>query len=103
MKIKTIDITAKEWFDRVNGNSYHSVRTVINYGMKDERVLVSSFTYGYDSAYLQTATRELQKAGLVEMDERTALWRYCEDQKIILRTNKIEKCKKREVVEFGAN
>lgn len=42
MKIKTIDITAKEWFDRVNGNSYHSVRTVINYGMKDERVLVSS-------------------------------------------------------------
>lgn len=103
MKIKTIDITAKEWFDRVNGNSYHSVRTVINYGMKDERALVSPFQYGYDSAYLQTAAKELQKAGLVEMDERTALWRYCEDHNIILRTSKIDKCKKREVVEFGAN
>jgi len=37
--IKTLDIQAKEWFDKVNGNSYFSAQVTINFGMPDEKTL----------------------------------------------------------------
>jgi hypothetical protein len=36
MKVKTIDITAKEWFDKTFGNSYFSAQIILNYGLKDQ-------------------------------------------------------------------
>jgi hypothetical protein len=43
MKIKTIDITALEWFDKVNGNSYFSATVTLNFGMKDQKILPCLF------------------------------------------------------------
>ena len=37
LKIKTIDIQAKEWFDKVNGNSYFSANVTINYGHENQK------------------------------------------------------------------
>ena len=34
--IKTIDINAKEWRDKINGNSYFSAIITINYGLENE-------------------------------------------------------------------
>ena len=32
--IKTIDVNCKEWFDKLNGNSYFAGTISINYGLK---------------------------------------------------------------------
>ena len=36
MKVKTIDVQVKEWFDKVNGNSYFAGIITINFGMKND-------------------------------------------------------------------
>lgn len=43
---------AVRWFDKINGNTYHSVRVTRN---KDNNVLVHTLTYGYEEHYKQTA------------------------------------------------
>lgn len=99
--LKTIDIQAKEWFDKVNGNSYFSAIISLNYGMEDARQILLPFQYGYGSHYIDMAKEELVKQGIIKADKNDALWRYCEDHKIILRTSKHENCKKRDVVAYG--
>lgn len=49
--IKEIEIIGLRWFDKINGNTYHSVQVIIN--NKDS--FYEGFTYGYDRAYEQTA------------------------------------------------
>jgi len=49
-KVKYI-CNAKRWFDRVNGNTYHSVRVT---RVRDSKVIVGSFQYGYGDQYRQT-------------------------------------------------
>lgn len=104
--IKTIDLTAKEWFDKVNGNSYFSARMTLNFGMDDEKEILLPFQYGYGDHYRDMALKELISRKLIPIentDGRTmAFWRYCEENNIVLRCTKIERCLKREVVAFGA-
>jgi len=50
-KIKYI-CNAARWFDKVNGNTYHSVRII---RVKDNKVIVSPLQYGYGNHYEQTA------------------------------------------------
>jgi hypothetical protein len=59
-KVKHITINARRWFDRKNGNTYHSVEVHAN----GQFVGDEPFAYGYDDAYLQTAHEILQKAGI---------------------------------------
>ena len=98
MKIKTIDVNAKEWFDRVNGNSYFSADITVNFGMKTEKHFTLPFQYGYGNHYEHQAFKELQKQGLVKPeDERTSYWGYYRDHGIIYRHSKRENCLKREL------
>jgi hypothetical protein len=97
MKIKTIDVNAKEWFDKVNGNSYFSGEIIINYGMKSEKTITMPFQYGYGDHYLDTACDMLDKAKLINNDSYNRLPRYCRYNDIILRYNKKENCLKREL------
>ena len=53
-------VIAKKWWDRVNGNTYHSVRCV---QMQDNAVVVGSFRYGYGEHYKQTALDVMYDAG----------------------------------------
>lgn len=61
-RIKTIDIQSKEWFDKVNGNSYFSAIITINLGMPDAHNIYVPFQYGYGSQYEYTAFKALQTA-----------------------------------------
>lgn len=105
IKIQTIDLTAKEWFDKTAGNSYFSARMVINWQLPGEQTIYLPFQYGYGDHYKDVAMNELIKRKLIpEYDtdaHRIALWRYCDENKIILRYDKHERCLKREVVAFG--
>ena len=51
MKIKFI-CNAVKWFDKVNGNTYHSVRVT---RCKDGKVIATPYQYGYGDHYRQTA------------------------------------------------
>ena len=101
-KIKTLDIHALEWFDKVNGNSYFSAVIILNYGMKDKKELKLPFQYGYGEHYIDMANQLLIKEGFREGERGKygnypSLWQYCEDNNIILRTSKQENCKKKEL------
>lgn len=69
-----IVIYGRRWFDTSAGNTYHSVRVLVN----NHEVVNVSFLYGYDDAYLQTARRELEKIYKLPIDERTPFWRMRE-------------------------
>ena len=97
MKIKTIDVNAKEWFDVVNGNSYFSGDITLNYGTKTQKELAMPFQYGYGNHYLDIACDMLDKAGYINNKSYTGLPRYCRENNIILRYQKQENCKKRDL------
>lgn len=102
MKINTIDIQAKEWFDKVNGNSYFSATIAINYGTKTEKTYYLPFQYGYGDHYIDMANQYLINEKIIkgkryENGSYSPLWQYCKNNKIILRTSKKENCKKRDV------
>jgi hypothetical protein len=74
-KIKYIGVAVR-WFDKVNGNTYHSVRIT---RCADGKVLSCPFTYGYGDSYRQTALEAMNKAGwlpckyMLEATDRTPL------------------------------
>ena len=82
--MKTITIIARRWFERTNGNTYHSCTALVD----GESVGVVNFTYGYGSHYLQTGTKILEKAGFLKDSEtyengsHESLWRYCDRKNI---------------------
>lgn len=80
--ISTVDIQAKEWFDKVNGNSYFSAQVTINFGMDSERTIYVPFQYGYGSAYQTKSIEQLQKDSILP-NEGTISWSYFDDQGII--------------------
>lgn len=57
--MKTITILARRWFDKTWGNTYHSVRVLVD-GVE---IGYEPFQYGYGECYLQTAHALLQKNG----------------------------------------
>lgn len=102
MKIKTIDIDTKEWFDKVNGNSYFSGMITLNYGMNDTKYIEMQFQYGYGEHYINVATMSLIELGYINPVKHKnglypPLWQYSRDNNIILRTSKKENCLKREL------
>lgn len=78
-KTKNITVIGRRWFQRLYGNTYHTV-TVIT----DKDTLQSPQTYGYGDHYLQTACEMLDKAGY---DIQWPLWKACQDKKIRLVTD----------------
>lgn len=95
--MKTLDVNAKEWFDKVNGNSYFSAVVTIDYGMDSEKSFTLPFQYGYGEHYLEMAKETLIKEGIVKFDENVPLWSYCRDNGIILRKTKQENCRKKDL------
>jgi hypothetical protein len=94
MKIKTIDIQAREYWDKVNGNSYFNADISINFGMNNQTRIHIPLEYGSD---YQTATRNILNQ-LKYINTAEPLWAYCRENNIILRTNKQEGCKYKELI-----
>ena len=100
--MKTLDIQAREWFDRIPGNSYFSAVITIDYGMNTEQTIPINFMYGYENYYEYAAFEELKKRGLIETDERS-LSKYCKNNGIALRSSIQRDCLKRDVINFTKN
>jgi hypothetical protein len=64
---KVITIVGRKWFDRVNGNTYHSVRAYVDGELSFEE----PYTYGYGDQYRWTAL-----AGLIENGHFADIERY---------------------------
>jgi hypothetical protein len=92
-QVKTIDVNAKHWFDKVNGNSYFSAEVVTNYGQEDAQTFILPFQYGYGDAYIYASLSELNKRGLIGATNTADL----RDAGIILRYHIEKNCKKRDL------
>jgi|TARA_R110000782_G_scaffold269734_1_gene368424 hypothetical protein len=103
MKTKTIDINAKEWFDKINGNSYFAGTITINYGMKTEETFLMPFQYGYGSSYEQEAKKILTEFNIISADYGQGIYSYCKENNIILRGGKDLKCLKRDLKQIETN
>lgn len=97
-QIKTIDIQAKEWFDKSAGNSYFSAEVTINYGMKNQVNFYIPMTYGYDNHYKDVAFNEIKKRlnCFKKFDDRDVYWRVYEACKIKA-NHSIKEVKKRDL------
>ena len=100
MKIKTIDINAKEWFDKKYGNSYFAGTITLNYGMEDEETFLMPFQYGYGSSYENKAKNILIKFNKISGIWSQPLPMYCREKNIIYRSSIIENCRKRDLKEI---
>lgn len=96
--IKTIDIQAKEWFDKMNGNSYFAGKVTVDFGLPTEKSFVMPFQYGYGEQYIQEARNTLKENNVINMNNEP-LWTL-RDQKVIIRQSIQRNCLKRELKEF---
>ncbi len=79
--MKALTIIGRRWFERTNGNTYHSVEVYVD-GVKLTKI---PLTYGYGTQYLQTARDFLEVNKLLPgITDNTVLWRYCEESGIAL-------------------
>ena len=77
-RIQSITILARRWFDKINGNTYHSVRVLIN----GKEVVNVPHRYGYGEMYLQTAKEELEEKGVITFEKHQDIYSYCKNNKI---------------------
>lgn len=98
-KVRTIDVHAKEWRDKVNGNSYFACRITINYGLLSQKEIRIPLQYGYGNHYKWVCIAEL---GWKDSNSFQSLWRVCNECDISLRTYKEVACLKRDVIAWGS-
>lgn len=78
MKMKTLYVLGKRWFDKVNGNTYHSATIYIN----GEFYKKIDCRYGYDDQYLQSANELLIEDKIIKDINHVFLYTYCNDKNI---------------------
>ena len=59
-KINFIVIEGRRWFEKVNGNTYHSARVYVN----GEHIGSVDFEYGYGDQYIATGYMILKDKGI---------------------------------------
>jgi len=99
--INTIDLQAKEWFDKVYGISYFAAVITLNFGTDTETALAIPFQYGYGNQYETEALNTLQSEGYISSTLGVySLQSFCRKNKITLRSSKKDKCLKRELTQY---
>ena len=95
-------ISGRRWFDRVNGNTYHSARVYAD----GELVVTVPFQYGYGDHWLQSSMEAMVKAGVLlglrygPHDTLRPLWQQLEGTDDTL-TSDVADVLKREAVAYG--
>ena len=59
--IKTIEVIAKEWFDRQHGNSYFNLNICVHRCKKNEGNIFKPMQYGYGDHYRHVAFDTIKK------------------------------------------
>ena len=101
--IKTIDIQGKQWFDKVNGNSYFSAQVTINFALDGEKTYYVPFQYGYGTSFEYESLRQLQMEGVLPEYLPCNPSQFLRESGIILRASKQENCLQRVVKAWGSN
>ena len=72
----TITVIGRRWFEKVNGNTYHSCEVYVN----GDLIGKEKFTYGYDRAYMQTAAELMSKKYVlpIGINDFYPLWKFKE-------------------------
>ena len=87
---KYYTIEARKWFDKVNGNTYHSVYVFEN----GELIASCPHTYGYGNQYEYTALKLLQDLGIAK--EFNILWKFAESigrEKVLILCHDVQRKK----------
>lgn len=96
MEKKIIQVTAKEWFDKINGNSYFSAKIWLD----DELIAVLPMQYGYSDTYKYESTAKLKELGILKSSSP-----HCsqieKDNNVKFLFTKHENCKKKDVEVYG--
>lgn len=64
-ELRSVFVECREWFDKVNGNSYFSARIWINGG----QVAILPFQYGYGDQFIYEAQRKLIELGFIPKEK----------------------------------
>jgi hypothetical protein len=96
MKIRFI-VNAVKWFDKVNGNTYHSVRIT---RCKDGIQIASQYQYGYGDHYRQTAIELMARAGWIDKHYEKKSWLYERENEYPISWN-VTEGKKRDCIANG--
>lgn len=68
---RSLFIEGREWFDKVNGNSYFSARIWVDGG----QVAILPFQYGYGDQFIYEAQKKLLELGYLPQEGKNAgLW-----------------------------
>ena len=68
---RSLFVEGREWFDKINGNSYFSARIWIDGG----QVAILTFQYGYGEQYLYEAQKKLLELGYISQENKNnSLW-----------------------------
>ena len=66
IKVKSITILGRRWFQKTYGNTYHTAEIFVN----GQRVHKTEEQYGYGEQYMQTAQEWLEKFGYIPKQKR---------------------------------
>jgi len=101
--MKTLDVNAKEWRDKVNGNSYFSAVIIMDYGTDKEKTIPLPRQCGYGESYLTEAKAVLTEHNYIDPAHMQPLTQYCRENGIILRKSKQENCRKKDLTTMFEN
>ncbi len=96
--IRSIVIIGRRWFDRVNGNTYHTTVSLVD----GREVTRTKIAYGYGDQYVESACEAMEALGIIKRTKhangsRQHLWRYCADNGIELRIECADVARKRDL------
>tara|TARA_R110000868_G_scaffold106702_1_gene292425 strand:- start:1337 stop:1666 length:330 start_codon:yes stop_codon:yes gene_type:complete len=98
--LNTIDVISKEWFDKVNGNSYFSGTVTLNYGTETEESFLMPFQYGYGNQHEQEAKCILTEFNKISSSWTQSLYSYCKENNIKFCSSIQKECKQKELKEI---
>lgn len=98
--MKSLNIICSKWWDKPNGNTYFTVKIIID----DSMVIFLPFQYGYENHYLTVTFDELEKMNLLPIEREVYpngkeydLYNYCKRNNIEF-NHRSYYCKKREML-----
>lgn len=96
---RSLFIECREWFDKVNGNSYFSARIFVDGG----QVAILPFQYGYGDQFLYEAQKKLLELGYIPQEGKNAsLWSIAQNSGFDFYSSKSE-TNKREMFKIYEN
>lgn len=96
-KIISIVINGLKWFDKINGNTYHSGHIIVTFNDEVKEYKIP-FQYGYGEQYVYSAFEALNKEGIIKESINVMLspMKYCRDNNIKLIYNAVNVSRKKD-------